>query len=316
MADNVPNFGSAEEEAKYWKHLALQYQQGMKEAREDLEEFQLNSHELERELEAQCEQAETRLHGLESAYNQIQRDYEDLKKRNEEMQQEYHQELNTLGSELQQHRRNAEGLHKYIRDLEQSNDEFEKSSRIMHATIEDLETRLNLSIERNVFIESELDDKESLKAMVQRLKDESRDLRHELKVREQRRELPDVENKKNLELSKSHDKLIKYEIESPGTPLKVSTQHNAGAASPALTPSARISALNIVGDLLRNVSALENKVAHARSLPRRSDPNSTESPRIRVKSSRSSTSNTPAKSVNNNNSPTKSSKTPSGLIRA
>jgi len=62
-------------------------------------------------------------------------------------------------------------------------------------------------------------------------------------------------------------------------PLKLSTQHNAGAASPALTPSSRISALNIVGDLLRNVSALENKVAHARTLPRR-DPNSTESPRF------------------------------------
>lgn len=48
---------------------------------------------------------------------------------------------------------------------------------------------------------------------VQRLKDESRDLRQELKVRE-RRELPDVENKKNIELTKSHDRLIRFDADS------------------------------------------------------------------------------------------------------
>ena len=36
--------------------------------------------------------------------------------------------------------------------------------------------------ERNAFLESELDEKENLKAAVQRLKDETRDLRSELKV--------------------------------------------------------------------------------------------------------------------------------------
>ena len=36
--------------------------------------------------------------------------------------------------------------------------------------------------ERNAFLESELDEKDNLKAAVQRLKDETRDLRSELKV--------------------------------------------------------------------------------------------------------------------------------------
>ena len=41
---------------------------------------------------------------------------------------------------------------------------------------------MNAAIERNAFLESELDEKESLKMAVQRLKDETRDLRSELKV--------------------------------------------------------------------------------------------------------------------------------------
>ena len=41
-------------------------------------------------------------------------------------------------------------------------------------SLEDFETRLHTAIERNAFLESELDDKESLAVMVQRLKDETK----------------------------------------------------------------------------------------------------------------------------------------------
>lgn len=41
-------------------------------------------------------------------------------------------------------------------------------------SLEDFESRLNQAIERNAFLESELDEKEALKEMVQRLKDEAR----------------------------------------------------------------------------------------------------------------------------------------------
>lgn len=44
----------------------------------------------------------------------------------------------------------------------------------MYVSLEEFETKLNASIERNVLLESELDEKESLKVMVQRLKDEAR----------------------------------------------------------------------------------------------------------------------------------------------
>jgi hypothetical protein len=45
------------------------------------------------------------------------------------------------------------------------------------ASLEDFESRMNSAIERNAFLESELDEKETLKGLVQRMKDESRDLR-------------------------------------------------------------------------------------------------------------------------------------------
>lgn len=41
-------------------------------------------------------------------------------------------------------------------------------------SLEDFEARLNQAIERNAFLESELDEKESLLVSVQRLKDEAR----------------------------------------------------------------------------------------------------------------------------------------------
>ena len=43
----------------------------------------------------------------------------------------------------------------------------------MVVTLEDFEERLNQASERNAFLESELDEKETLREMVQRLKDES-----------------------------------------------------------------------------------------------------------------------------------------------
>jgi len=46
--------------------------------------------------------------------------------------------------------------------------------RAAAASIEDFEAKLNYAIERNAFLESELDEKENLKSMVQRLKDETR----------------------------------------------------------------------------------------------------------------------------------------------
>lgn len=48
------------------------------------------------------------------------------------------------------------------------------SYRINKVTEEEIEAKFNLAIEKNALLESELDEKESLKAKVQRLMDEVR----------------------------------------------------------------------------------------------------------------------------------------------
>lgn len=63
---------------------------------------------------------------------------------------------------------------KYIRDLEQKNDDLERSRRIIEESIAGFEAALNSAIERNAMLESEIDDKENLKEKLQRLADETR----------------------------------------------------------------------------------------------------------------------------------------------
>ena len=100
----------------------------------------------------------------------------------EQCSREYHHQISELETELAEIKGIKEKLHKYVRELEQQNDDLERAKRSTLASLEDFEARLNIAIERNAFLESELDEKENLKMVVQRLKDESRDLRQELKV--------------------------------------------------------------------------------------------------------------------------------------
>ena len=60
MEDSVKTFGSEEEDANYWRDLAMTYKQRAKNTQEQLREFQKGSREYEAELETQLQQTETR----------------------------------------------------------------------------------------------------------------------------------------------------------------------------------------------------------------------------------------------------------------
>ncbi|XP_013792976.1 nuclear distribution protein nudE homolog 1-like, partial [Limulus polyphemus] len=125
------------------------------------------------------------------------------------------------------------------------------------------------AIERNAFLESELDEKETLAGLVQRLKDEARDLRQELLIHKSLSKPLDNDSRiKKTVLDIDSNKLRSEHQTQTGTLNKVvpPTGHTR------LTPSARISALNIVGDLLRKIGALESKLASCRTLVQESSP--------------------------------------------
>ncbi|XP_076855867.1 nuclear distribution protein nudE-like 1-A isoform X6 [Brachyhypopomus gauderio] len=307
-ANAIPKFSSKDEEIDFWKALCLKHQKSCKEAQEELLEFQEGSRELEAELETQLGQAEHRLRDLQADNQRLQHELDTLKEKLEQQYAQSYKQISILEDDLGQTRSIKEQLLRYVRELEQANDDLERAKRATITSLEDFEQRLNQAIERNAFLESELDEKESLLVSVQRLKDEARDLRQELAVRERQPDLtrmsapssptPDNEKtdsavqaslslpttplgqsldnaftgqKSSTPLSQSLDNAFTGQKSS--TPLSQSLDNaftgqkvlTDGCNNSALTPAARISALNIVGDLLRKVGALESKLAACRN---------------------------------------------------
>lgn len=280
MSGEVLKFTSDKEEAEFWRKKALEYKQSLEETRDELEEFQNGSRELEAELEAQLEQSEGRCSEYKSQINRLAIENDAIKERYERVHNEFNNQVKALQSELSEIKSIKEDLTRYIRELEQANDDLERAKRATVTSLEDFETRLNLAIERNAFLESELDEKEALKVMVQRLKDEARDLRQELCVKDKDECEPDNDKALQQQQSNNHlnlqspqkspsslqssqddaivdsNKLLsttQLTDSVPSTPVRSHTLHNNNNGNIPMTPSARISALNIVGDLLRKV---------------------------------------------------------------
>ncbi|XP_075891073.1 nuclear distribution protein nudE-like 1-B isoform X2 [Nelusetta ayraudi] len=271
----IPSFSSKDEEINFWKSLSIKYKNSCHEAQEELLEFQEGSRELEAELEAQLGQAEHRIKDLQSENHRLKSELETLKDKVEQQYSQSYKQISVLEDDLGQTRSIKDQLHKYVRELEQSNDDLERTKRATIVSLENFEQRLNQAIERNAFLESELDEKESLLVSVQRLKDEARDLRQELAVRERQTDVSRMSAPSSpTQDGVKSDSAVQASLSLPATPL-CKTLDNAFAnqtvlsngygSNPPLTPSARISALNIVSDLLRKVGALESKLAACRN---------------------------------------------------
>ncbi|XP_023649952.1 nuclear distribution protein nudE-like 1-B isoform X2 [Paramormyrops kingsleyae] len=269
----VPKFSCKDEEIEYWKALSHQNMQSYQEAQEELLEFQEGSRELEAELEAQLGQAEHRIRDLQTENQRLKSEAEALKEKLEQQYAQSYKQISVLEDKLGQTQGIKEQLHKYVRELEQANDDLERAKRATIVSLEDFEQRLNQAIERNAFLESELDEKESLLVSVQRLKDEARDLRQELAVRERQTDTRMSAPSSPTPDSDKTDSGVQASLSLPATPLcknmdsvfTSSTVLTNGCNNSPLTSSARVSALNIVGDLLRKVGALESKLAACRN---------------------------------------------------
>ncbi|XP_071403510.1 nuclear distribution protein nudE homolog 1 [Centroberyx affinis] len=265
-------FASLEEELGFWKEQAERHQQRAVEAQEELQEFQQMSRDYEAELETELKHCEARNKELLSDNSRLRMELESIKEKFEAQHSEAFRQISTLEGDLAQTTAVRDHLQKYIRELEQSNDDLERAKRATIMSLEDFEQRMNHVIERNAFLESELDEKENLLESVQRLKDEARDLRQELAVQQK-------ERRPSSSLGKDTDRpeLPRPSAGNPSLPATPSKPIGSFATPPAssirrgdgltgtpLTTSARISALNIVGELLRKVGNLESKLASCR----------------------------------------------------
>uniref|UniRef100_H2ZKZ5 NUDE domain-containing protein n=1 Tax=Ciona savignyi TaxID=51511 RepID=H2ZKZ5_CIOSA len=278
-----PTFANAEEKADYWESEATRFEEMTLEVQLELQEFRECSQEIEKELEAQLEQHEKLTKDLRQQNTTLTFEYEALKERYEKQQAERFRQVSDLQTEISKLTVANTELTKDVRELEQKNDDLERTNRsaVIIVSLEDFDHRLNQAYERNAFLESELDEKDSLSVTVQRLRDEARDLHHELSVRQRKTS----ESHKTEDKQPTTSQTEKVPVppspvtSTPSTPLVTSKKLLNGVTTPhkcesvlhngvdktPLTPSARISALNIVGDLLRKVGALESKLASCRN---------------------------------------------------
>ncbi|CAL8388576.1 unnamed protein product [Arctogadus glacialis] len=265
---SAQSFSSLEEELHFWKSQAEGHQQRADEANDELQEFQQMSRDYEAELETELKHCEARNKELLSDNSRLRMELDNIREKYDIQHAEAFRQISTLEGDLAQTTAARDHLQKYIRELEQSNDDLERAKRATIMSLEDFEQRMNQVIERNAFLESELDEKETLLESVQRLKDEARDLRQELAV-QQKDPRPPGSSARDCE---------KMDLQrpapcSPAAPSKPpvpfatpasSLRRGDSLAGTPLTTSARISALNIVGELLRKVGNLESKLASCR----------------------------------------------------
>jgi len=280
-----PFFDNPNEAVSYWKHIAEDYVQKLQDVRDEFDEFQVGSHELESELEVQLEQYEQKVSELVNAKQKLEEENHIIKEKLETLQRDTYIQVAELQDENLKIKTVRDEMQKYIRELEQCNDDLERSKRATICSLEEFDVRLNNAIERNAFLENELEEKEQLIITVQRLKDESRDLKGELasslkestsslngsKSRLEDTQIHTVDtnsiaNNGEVNISpkiadaKESNKITKTDfIHKQTSPQNTSNQ---------MSPSSRISALNIVSDLLRKVGALESKLARCRNFVR------------------------------------------------
>ncbi|OTF83845.1 nuclear distribution protein nudE-like protein, partial [Euroglyphus maynei] len=274
--------------------------------------YQSSSRELENELETQLSHYERRIKELETGNSRLINENDLLRNKLEKTKLESNQQAILLQEKLAEVTSINDQLTTHIRELEQSNDDLERAKRHLDATLSDFDAKLNEQIERNELLESEIGEKEQLQVVIQRLKDEARDLRLELMIQQNVKnnnksnknlstttttKTPELEtpsstsplnrratissplsttatNTANQTTIISNDMNKNCNISTNGTVIHQTNNNNNNAVKittttnqiPLLSASSRISALNIVSDLLRKVGALESKLASCRNI--------------------------------------------------
>lgn len=295
--ESDPVFASDDEAIRYWKQKAT-------DSMNDFNELQEMSGDYERELDAQINRLEEEKKNSISQCKRLQDEIEKYHAKNTEREAEIDRLLKELKHETSQ----KEEFTRQNRILEQELDDYDRKYRQIYSSYEEQQELLSIEQERQAILETEVCEKTKLEEIVQRLKDEKRDLKSEIEVKEKLHKR-DKENE-IIETNKPSDLESRRAVGEGGV---ASVPHNSvssrskvssfgdapgqlslksetrltpcsnGQKSPSSTLSSptpsisshsnsssqsRLSALSIVGDLLRKVGALETKLASCRTFVR------------------------------------------------
>ncbi|CAF1264651.1 unnamed protein product [Adineta steineri] len=160
----------------------IEYRTRFERIENEFDEYQQSSLNYEQELEVQLKQLDSQTHRLQQELFVERTQNEQYRERSEQTIKQFDKRFDQLQEELNACKNLNEKLTTYIRELEQTNDDLERSKRTLLDSLSTFETQLNRALEQNALLENELDEKQQLTETVQRLRDETRDLREELDV--------------------------------------------------------------------------------------------------------------------------------------
>ncbi len=244
------------------------------------DEYQRHSYELENELELQLKHSDEKIKDLETKNNRLVLDNDTLKSKLNELNVGTHKQISQLQEDVAKLKAVKDEMQKYIRELEQKNDDLERTNRCAMFSLGEFESKLNEALERNAILESELDEKDELAETVQRLRDEARDLKQELAVRQQKSHQKDVNMSMQMDTNDvTHSQTaatssnpittqqntlnhilnelnLQQQQQQSKTPSNLFFNSPSKDQQPPVSTSLRISALNFVGDALRKVTVI------------------------------------------------------------
>ncbi|KAL1893000.1 NADH:ubiquinone oxidoreductase [Sporothrix stenoceras] len=175
-----PSGDTSTEDALSW--YKSQYEQ----LEHELIEFRESSRELEGELEKDLDAADKRERTLREKAEGLQYEVDEWKKKYKESKAEANAAQNTLEKEITILRDTNRTLQLRLRDTEVANDDFERQARNTTSSLEDLESKYNVAIERGVLLEEEIkmgeQERETLRVDAQRLREELSDLKIEAEI--------------------------------------------------------------------------------------------------------------------------------------
>ncbi|KAG9320115.1 hypothetical protein KVV02_005243 [Mortierella alpina] len=182
MPSTLPSFDNINDELAYYKDHAETIEQELAETKFALEEFQLSSKELEEELEKEIDSTERRYNEIKIRNEAMRQEVEDWKEKYNQALKDSNTNINQLTRQLEDLRQQTENFIKKERELEQDNDDLERTGRAAQWSLQELERKYNVALERQAMLEGEVAAKAALAEEVQRLKDELRDTNVELAV--------------------------------------------------------------------------------------------------------------------------------------
>ncbi|CUS11993.1 unnamed protein product [Tuber aestivum] len=165
------------------KEALAYYKSQIQQLESELADFQASSKELEQELEKELEASEKQHLDLRSKNEGLRYEVEEWKNKYKQSKTEANSAQNILQKEITNLRETNRQISLRLRDIEVSNDDFERQERIVKSSLEDLESKYNQAIERGVLLEEEIkigeQEREGLRIECQRLRDELSDLKVE-----------------------------------------------------------------------------------------------------------------------------------------